>query len=172
MSSVAGVDVYWAVHEDEVERVFTQMETLLGSEGLAMFLGGTVGPYLRERTQNRFANEGDDVTGPWAPLHPATVAIREASFYNIGGEHPINRRSGELEDWVTQGNYFPYPTGVGASMQYPSKEPSGELRDKLETAQKGRKNPNTVPRPVLGVNEKDLLFVMAALAAAVEVASK
>jgi hypothetical protein len=172
VSTVAGVDLYWAIHEDDVVAAITKMELLLGPDGLAGFLGTSVGPYLRERTENRFVNEGDDVTGPWAPLHPATVAIREASFYNIGGEHPINRRSGELEDWVTQGNYFPYPTGVGASMQYPSKEPSGELRDKLTTAQKGRANPNTVARPVLGVNEKDLLFVMAALAAAVEVASK
>ena len=166
------MDLYWAVHDDDVERAVTKLELLLGSEGLAAFLGGTIGPYLRERTQQRFANEGDDVVGPWAPLQPATVAIREASMFNIGGEHPINRRSGELEDWVTEGNYFPYPTGVGASMQYPSKKPSGELRDKLQTAQGGRAEPRTVPRPVLGLNEKDLLFAITALAAAVEVGTK
>lgn len=162
----------WSVHDADVRRAIRNLEFLVGSDGLASFLGLTVGPYLRERTQNRFANEGDDVTGPWQPLHPATVAIREASMYNIGGEHPINRRSGELEDWVTQGNYFPYPTGFGASMQYPSKEPAGKLREKMETAQRGSKSPNTPPRPVLGVNEKDLLFVVTALAAAVEVATK
>jgi hypothetical protein len=166
------VDLYWAVHDDDLQAGIAKLALLLGSEGLTTFLGATVGPYLRERTQQRFANEGDDVVGQWAPLQPATVAIREASMFNIGGEHPINRRSGELEDWVTEGNYFPYPTGVGASMQYPSKKPAGELRDKLKTAQGGRADPRTVARPVLGVNEKDLLFVTAALAAAVEVAVK
>jgi hypothetical protein len=166
------MNIIWDVREEDVLASVTKLEMLLGGDGLSAFLGGTVGPYLRERTQQRFANEGDDVTGPWAPLHPATVAIRESLPYQIGGEHPINRRSGELEEWVTEGNYFPYPTGVGATLQYPSKTPSGELRTKMQRAQVGDPTVNTVARPVLGVNEKDLLFVLTALAAAVEVASK
>lgn len=165
-------NILWGVREEDALAAVEKLALLLSGPGLSTFLGASVGPYLRERTQQRFANEGDDVTGPWAPLHPATVAIRESLPYQIGGEHPINRRSGELEDWVTQGNYFPYPTGVGATLQYPKGKPSGELLDKLKTAQGGRANPKTVARPVLGVNEKDLLFVTAALAAAVEVAVK
>jgi hypothetical protein len=165
-------DLYWAIHDRDVVEAVTKMELLLSAEGLMTFLSTSVGPYLRERAQDRFANEGDDVTGPWAPLHPATVAIRESLPYQIGGEHPINRRSGELENWVTQGNYFPYPLAGGAALQYPKGKPTGELYDKVKTAQQGKPEANTVARPVIGVNEKDLLFVMAALAAAVEVAAK
>jgi len=84
------------------------------------------------------------------------------------GAGPINRRTGELEDWVVNSGWFSYPTGFGASMRYPNKAPTGELKKKVETAQKGRKYPSTVARPVLGVNENDLLFLMTSLSFAVE----
>jgi hypothetical protein len=160
----------WAIRDKEVIHSITKLEMLVGPDGLATFLGATVGPYLRQRAQERFQSEGDDVTGPWLPLDPTTVAIRDATGF--GGEHPINRRTGELEDWVTQGDTFGYPIGSGATLLFPSNEPTGRLRTKVETAQKGKKSPATPPRPVIGVNEKDLLFITAALAAAIQGASK
>lgn len=160
----------WAIRDEEVIGSITKLELLVGSDGLALFLGTVVGPYLQERAQARFQNEGDDVTGPWLPLSPATVSIREATGHP--GEHPINRRTGELEEWVTQGDTFAYPVGAGATLKYPGRDASGTLKSKVETAQRGKKSPLTPPRPVLGVNETDLLFITAALHAAIEEASR
>jgi hypothetical protein len=162
----------WSITDQDVERQMDKLIALLSPEGAMGFLGGSVGPYLKQRAQSRFAQEGDDVSGAWLPLAPATQAIREASNYPVAGDHPINRRSGELEDWVTQGGWNSYPTALGASLQYPARQPTGELRVKVETAQKGKVNPRTPPRPVLGVNETDLLFITAAYAMAIEAAGQ
>jgi hypothetical protein len=143
---------------------------LLEAEGMAAWMGTTVGPWLRKRASDRFASEGDDVSGPWAPLSPATQMIRAEGPWAVSGDHPINRRTGELENWVAQGTWFAYPDTLGASLTYPAGEPVGELREKMEVAQRGRPQslgpdkPRTVARPVLGVNEADLAFVMTALA--------
>lgn len=155
------------VDDKDVTVALFNLQALLSPVGMSAFLGAQIGPYLSKRAKERFQSEGDDVTGPWAPLKPATVAIRE-SIPGVGGEHPINRRTGELENWVVRGGWNAYPTGFGASMEYPKKKPSGELRKKVETAQRGDKRSNTVARPVVGVNEQDLLFFQAALMAGIE----
>lgn len=158
-------------NDSDVRKSIRKLQLLLGTEGLLTFLGTTVAPYLRERAEERFAMEGDDVTGPWAPLSDVTVAIREGTGFP--GAHPINRRTGELEEWVTQGNYFAYPVAPNtAAMRFPGTQPSASVARKYQTAQRGKTSPTTPPRPVLGVNEKDLLFVTAALHAAIEVAGR
>lgn len=161
------MDLVTVVNDRDVAKALDNLIGLLSPAGATAFLGSNIGPYLARRAKERFEGEGDDVTGPWAPLKDATVTIRESQGFGAG---PINRRTGELENWVVQGGWNAYPTGLGASMRYPKREPSGELRTKLETAQKGKKYPSTVKRPVLGVNENDLLFFQAALQASVEVA--
>jgi hypothetical protein len=45
----------------------------------------------------------------------------------------------------------------------PGDTPTGELAEKVKTAQQGKDNPRTVPRPVLGMNEVDLAFVLEGL---------
>lgn len=144
-------------------RMVTKMEAALSGMGLQIFLHGMVGPYIQKRAKERFQSEGDDVSGQWAQLLPATVAIRQQGQWAIGGAHPINRRSGELEAWVTDSNWLATPSPVGAILQYPRTAPKGELAKKVNTAQRGGQAPGaktpTVPRPVLGVNERDLLAV-------------
>lgn len=164
--------IYSFVNDRDVEEALDKLIFLLSPTGMTAWLGASVGPYLRKRAGERFASEGDDVTGAWAPLRPATVAIREASNYPVAGDHPINRRSGELEDWVVRGGWQAYPHGIGATLRYPADAPSGELKKKVETAQKGREFPRTVARPVLGINETDMLFVTTALAFSVEEAMR
>ena len=156
------------VNSASVDHMLMKLMLLLSPQGLTTFLGTTVGPYLSKRAGERFEQEGDDVVGKWAELKPATMAIRAESIYPIGPDHPINRRSGELENWVVRGGWHAYPEGFGAAMQYPANLPTGELRDKVMTAQSGRSEPNTVARPVLGLNEADLLFVITAFAASIE----
>lgn len=152
------------VDSRDSDRALERLIALLSPVGAAAFLGTTIGPYLSKRAKERFAGEGDDVVGEWAPLKPITIEMRHSQGFEGG---PINRRTGELENWVVDGGWEAYPVGFGASMRYPKKAPSGELRKKVETAQKGRKSPNTVARPVLGVNERDLLFLQTSLTFAV-----
>jgi hypothetical protein len=150
----------------DVELAMTRFIELMTPAGIMAFLGAEVGPYLRQRARNRFAAEGDDVVGQWAPLAPSTVAIREGQQYP--GEHPINRRTGEMENWVVDGGWDAYPFSGGGGLVYPQNEPTGTLREKVQTAQAGSASPLTQPRPVLGVNENDMLFVTALLAFSVE----
>ncbi|QEM40907.1 MAG: head-to-tail connector protein [Phage AS32] len=155
---------HWIVRDRDVARSLDNLIGLLSPVGATAFLGAHMGPYLSRRAKERFESEGDDVSGVWAPLKPVTIQMRHAQGFEAG---PINRRTGELENWVVRGGWNAYPTALGASMQYPAKKPAGELRKKVQTAQKGKEYPNTVARPVLGVNEADLIFFQTSLMFAV-----
>lgn len=153
------------VHDEPVERMLRSLDTALNPVAIAGFLSGVVDPYLRGRAGSRFRNEGDDVVGKWMPLREATQTIRADLGY--GAAHPINKRTGELEDYIVNSpnslNIHPW----GASLTLPGKAPSNsELRKKVVTAQAGMDR--TVPRPVLGMNERDLTFVLLALAESVK----
>lgn len=148
----------WYVQSRSAEYALDRLAEILTPDGLALWLGSEVGEYLKKRAEARFASEGDDVTGPWAPLQDATVQIRLGQ--NFGGAHPINRRTGQLEDWVVNSGWRAYPTSMGGSLAYPDNTPTGILLEKVQTAQKGSDNPRTPPRPVLGVNENDMLYVL------------
>lgn len=148
-----------------VEEMLARLDTALSAEALAEFLTVKIAPFLGARAKERFHSEGDDASGKWAPLMPATQSIRAfgAQTYGwaIGPDHPINRRTGQLEDYITSGNGKTIPWASGASLVYPDPaNAQGELKDKLTTAQKGRVSPKTVPRKVLAVNETDLDYVL------------
>jgi hypothetical protein len=149
------------VHQSSVEALLTRLDTALSPPAIASFLGGPVEEYLQQRVRDRFANEGDDVVGRWAPLKPATQMIRSQEGY--GAEGPINRRTDALMDYIvgTPGNATPH--GLGATLTYPGTPPRGETRTKVQTAQAGKAFPRTEPRPVLGMNEEDLASVLTLL---------
>jgi hypothetical protein len=150
-----------------VQAMLNTIDSALSPVGLAAFLYGQVGVWVKQRAADRFAQEGDDVTGKWAPLQQTTQDIRES--YGYGGDHPINKRTGELEEYITQGQVW-VTTGAGVGMlQYPKGVPSTkQLRAKLSTAQQGRTSPQTVARPVLGLNEQDLSVILTMLAFHIE----
>lgn len=149
--------------ERGVQQMLDAIDSSLSPVGLAAFLYGPVGNWIKQRAADRFKEEGDDVTGRWAPLQQATVEIREGMGFE--GEHPINKRTGELEAYITQGEIGVVTSpGVGV-LKYPQNEPaSSGLREKMKTAQQGRANPSTVARPVLGMNENDLSHILVMLA--------
>lgn len=161
-----------SVHIDshDLQHDLDALIMLMSPAGAEAFLGTTVGPYIRRRAGERFANEGDDVVGKWAPLRPATVAMRQASNWAVGGDHPINHLSGEMERWVVDGGWDAYPDSFGATMRYPGSVPTGNLAKKVKTAQSGDPASRTVARPVLGVNEADMLWMVTAYAFAIEAA--
>lgn len=152
-----------------VDLMITRLEYLLGPLGMSAFLVGQVTPYLKARAANRFANEGDSVSGPWPALSPVTVSIRNSLGY--GGDHPINRRSGALERWVTGSTPTLVTSPVLSVLTYPGNPPSGRLKDKVVTAQTGQmagRTSGTVPRPVLGMDATDYVAILGMLALSVE----
>lgn len=158
----AGVIV--TVDSQRVDAMLQRVDTAISPVGLMGFLTGVIGPYIRERASDRFASEGDDVSGKWAPLQPATQEIRSRGEWPVSATHPINVRTHELERFITQSNAAVWGHTLGASLRYPDKQPTRRsITQKMETAQRGRANPRTVARPVLGLNERDLAFTMQSL---------
>jgi hypothetical protein len=159
---VGFIDIEIVGGHDSVQRMLQVLDSALSPTGLAAFLYGSVGEWVKGRAEKRFINEGDDVSGQWTPLAQATVDIREAEGF--GGAHPINKRTGQLEEYITRGAISVTTTQGQGVMRYPASSTGGELRDKIKTAQQGQQFPKTPARPVLGLNETDLSTVLTMLA--------
>lgn len=144
-----------------VQAMLAHLQNKLSPPNLGAFLLGQVDPYLRARADARFQSEGDDVTGKWAPLEQATEMIRASQGFPAA--HPINERTGELRDYLANAPSAVSMNVIGTTLTYPGAAPSGELADKMATAQAGRSYPETVARPVLGMNHNDLTAVLTML---------
>ncbi len=151
-----------------VTLMLNHLDAVFSPVGMQSFLEASVTPYLQKRAHARFSAEGDDASGKWAPLKPTTVKIREAGvvsgdFFGISGSHPINVRTHDMEQYITQGTGDITHEGTGnTSLHYPHKSPPGALKTKVRRAQVG--GGNTVPRPVLAVNATDMFAIMSYLA--------
>ena len=171
MVTSGGASIAVTVDHRQVDRMLLNLNDALSVVGMYHFLDKSVGPWLQGRAQDRFAGEGDDVVGKWAPLEPATNTLRRAAGFPE--EHPINRRTGELERYIVGGGWDVTASTTLSVLTYPGgPEPSGTLGDKMRTAQQGAATPPTVPRPVVGVNEADLAFVLGAMATYVTIAAR
>lgn len=159
------------VNSRQVDRLLLSLDTALSPTAMAGFLGGTIDPYIRQRAQQRFEGEGDDVVGKWEPLAVSTQQIRADLGY--GPAHPINKRTGDLEAYILDEPHRLEVSSMGATLVSPGAPPKTDLlRAKVRTAQIGspgnKGQSPTPPRPVMGMNERDLAFVMSALAFYVE----
>jgi hypothetical protein len=157
------MDVIITADRSSVDRAMQFLEARLSPIGLVTFLKTVVDPFIRNRIQERFAGEGDDVSGNWHPLSVATQQIRAS--YGFPPAHPINVRTGKLASWLVGSSSDVKQFGIGASLQHPPPGSDAILAKKLATAQSGSSQPPTAPRPVIGVNENDLLFVTSSLVA-------
>lgn len=143
-----------------VEALLLAANAALSPVGLGGWLGGPMTQQMQQRAAERFRVEGTD-EGPWAPLRDATINWRESLGFPPG---PINRRTGELERYITQSDSSVVPHGEGVSAIFPGSSPSGELAEKLATAQ-GAESPRVPARPVLGLGAPDVEFALASLTA-------
>lgn len=158
------------VDSESVEQLLQGTAHALDTVGMYTFLSGVVGPWLKSRAEDRFAAEGDDVTGHWKPLAAYTQRVRAAAGY--GAEHPINKRTGELERYITDGGWDVFATPVLSTLVFPGNAPTTRQAEKVAVAQLGSSFPSTPARPVLGMNETDLVFVIAALGVYITGASR
>lgn len=156
-------DLEVTIDTADLEATLTRMETSLSPMGLSIFLIGGVLPFIKERAEARFASEGDDVSGKWAPLEPSTQEFRANGPWGVGPSSPINRRSGDLEEYITRSNSTIITGADSAVMVYPDTAPTGPLDEKVRTAQGGKAKPKTPPRPVLGLSATDMVYTMSAL---------
>lgn len=145
-----------------IERRFNTVLKKIDHNGLRTLLWRDVQPIMRERTLARFDKQGDGASGKWKKLRPATVkfrryyALRDA--LPIGGERPINVRTGELRRYVTE--TFDIDSGgeMAAQLTVPAKGRAGKWLDvKFRTSQKGYGH--TPKRPVLALNRIDQRLV-------------
>ncbi len=155
--------IYFDVDQAMAGAFVAELNRRMQPQNLAAFVHTTVGPFIRRRIQQRFQSEGDDVTGKWHPLTLATQMIRAQKGYPP--DHPINRRSNQMYNHLLSD---PGQTRVmGPMIEFTHPTPGGNplTLQKISTAQGGKRRPFTPPRPVLGVNENDMLFVTSELAA-------
>lgn len=131
----------------------------ISGPSLLVFLEEMASEYFTEEIIDRFAFEGDDASGDWAPLEESTQRIREALGYS--GDHPINERTQELLNFVAFHRDF-MSGPQSAVMSVPGEPNSQSIEAKLRTAQQGSINnpmfPGAVtpPRPVLAYNAGDM----------------
>jgi hypothetical protein len=154
------VNVVIEVNSRQVMDMLSKLNTSLDPTNVAVWMGATVHPWLEGRAKNRFSGEGDDVSGKWLPLKPATHKFRMNMQPPVPPEHPINVRTHELINYITGSPPSVVPHALGATLTFPGRKPFGELKKKVETAQAGRNQPATEARPVIGMNERDLLAVL------------
>ena len=159
MTSPLKIDV--EVDALDVKAKMQRLDIALSDQSLESFLRNNARDYIWARVESRFNQEGDDVTGPWQPLSQATVAMRRALGYP--GPGPINFRTGDMFTFLEGAPGV--TTGSGTvEWEFPGPGMSQDIFDKLQTAQKGKNNPRTVPRPVLGMNHVDSEFITGELA--------
>ena len=148
------------VDDSDVQKMLARFDAVLIPTNLAQFLRYVADPWFTGRAISRFRNEGDDVSGAWAPLKPYTVQQRESAGFP--GEHPINHRTGEMERYIAQGSRTFMVAATQATMRMPGRG-NASFNQKLKVAQQGAAYPRTVARPVIGMNERDLAVMLHAL---------
>lgn len=149
-----------------VTRVLNSLDHALDSASLGFWMQGEAKQHVSNRAAARFGSEGDDVSGPWAPLSPVTIADRLRQQYGSG---PILHRSGGLEDYIVNasGSMTMDPSGVTFQTPEPTGDPT--LQAKFNTAQTGARG--AVPaRPVIGLNETDAATLLNSLAMSIQAA--
>jgi Phage virion morphogenesis family len=168
--TMPSINLEFIIDDTQVERLLSSLETGTSDVGLSEWLRGDALQHLQSRAKARFASEGDDITGPWAPLSPYTQAIRESEGYPPS--HPINVRTGELLNFITNSPADLDITAEGVALNYPSRSMTPDMASKIATAQGGGSLDNRsklagtsiVPaRPVIGVNEADAEFILISL---------
>lgn len=117
----------------DVESILKAAELAVEDAGIAVFMDGTVGPWLENETVQRFAYEGDWRSGDWPALSQATQTIRDNEGYP--GDGPTNVRTGDLFDFATSWRVSAEPDGMAVIS--PAHDASGDLLDKFMTAQQG-----------------------------------
>jgi len=156
------VRVVYNVNTAVARAILTGLQIKLSPPAMMAWMQAAVVPYIQQRVANRFAGEGDDVVGKWHPLKVETEAIRLKAGY--GGAHPINVRTGQMKNFLTGSFGSTISAGGITELEFPNQgSVTGQLAQKIMTAQMGTAIPPTQARPVLGLNINDNMALTALL---------
>lgn len=151
------------VNDLDVEQSLERMEQAISGMSLARFLESDASDYFRQNITERFEEEGDPLSGFWAPLKDVTIDIKRAMGETRGDPEDINVRTGEMFDALT-GDYDSSFGAGWAQLDIPGNvDPLTE--QKIKTAQQGSNNNPlgygpTPPRPVLATSEMQLGIIL------------
>lgn len=146
----------------------TKLEEAIGPASLTTFMATVAEPWQQAEISARFADERDPSGATWQPLSFAAQEDRESQGFDR--EHPILKRTGELQTWLESSNDVT-TLPIGAQIEFPGEAGSDEAREKYVVNQTGTMSGNhhfgwRVPaRAMLGFNEGDLTEVLALLEA-------
>lgn len=150
----SGVGV--SLEDDSVEVMLADLALATSPESYALFLREDVQRYFTDEADHRFAQEGAR-SGVWAPLSRLTQYQRALQGYSP--EHPINKRTGDLETYVTKTEGTVATAGFETSWTWPpATDPL--TTEKFAVAQGGRKGGRTPARPVIEADSTDLEAVL------------
>lgn len=147
-----------------------RLDLATGMVGQRSWSETMVDPWLQKRAEYRFGNEGDAASGKWKPLTAFTNEWRDLQGYPV--EHPINVRSGALENWLTgvADGTFLGSSSMSGTYYWPGVHlPYDDfITAKLEVAQVGSPpgrnklfpNTTTPPRPVVAIDSTDVLALL------------
>lgn len=150
--------------EDAIRMMDRVMETV-GPVSLERWLRMAAHPHFTNEIVQRFAYQGDRVSGHWPDASEATEAMKENLEFDA---EALNIRTGEMFDFLTSKAQFSV-AGDQAMMSLPGRRPNPLMTRKIRTAQFGSNdNPidefgPTPPRPVLGFDEQDMEFLLRSL---------
>jgi hypothetical protein len=140
------------VDDSLVQNAMRLLDGILGGPSLGLYLKTGGAQVLQNRASARFDNEGDDASGPWAPLSPVTQRIRRSLGY--GPSSPINVRTGKMKEWILSDSGIHTNTASAATMVWPGPTPTNVISRKFATAQTGERS--SAIRPVVAANAVDL----------------
>lgn len=157
------VSVQFFVDTSTAQLLMASIALRMQPAAMAGFMQASVVPYIQQRTANRFASQGDDVSGRWHPLAVATQQIRQQAGYQPS--HPINVRTGQMRAFLTGSHGQVVSAGGMTQLEYPNPGGAvGLLMRKVMVAQAGSAAPATPPRPVLGFSMNDTVAITAMVA--------
>lgn len=145
-----------------------QLNLILSPGSIAGFLKNFVVGYLQKQAVERFDLEGDEASGKWVPLKESTIRIRAEKGFPGG---PINVRTGELREFVTS-NPGSIGVDIGATLEWPTGLPGGDLMYKYRVAQTGTASGKVPARPVVGMSFKDMAAINLMLGGFIDTAKR
>lgn len=157
---MALIDFYVTVDDSRPTLRLKAIQDRIGGPGLASFMQGFAAPILQDRAYERFDLEGDDASGYWKPLAASTIARREKAGYV---PIRINDRTGAMRAWVERSEGSIKGTKAAVIYEWPGTPSNRTIGKKLKVAQQGLAQPWTPARPVVAVDEEDLLLILSAM---------
>lgn len=176
---MTAVHMHIEVEEEQAVLAILRVQLATSARSFSLFHETFTRQIIHDRAVHRFEGQGDEaVGGDWQQLSGSRQDIREHNGL-VPGDYPINHETSELETWITSNKGKVSINSFGATFSFPGGAPrKPSLKSKYQTAQAGKPagfpmpdgrggtkpSPTAAPpRPVVGLDELDMIHTFAAL---------